>query len=73
MNNREKLSDNKANLDLVIDALDQFHVDHPKLNDFERTFMTGINEKYEQYGEGMFLSDKQAGVLRKIVDKIYGE
>jgi len=35
-------------------------------NDWEMEFVSGINEKYEQYGAEMFLSEKQREILERI-------
>jgi hypothetical protein len=37
--------------------------------EWEQTFVGDINEKYEQYGAGMYLTEKQREHLEKIVEK----
>lgn len=68
----------KREYDLVCDVIALWDAHPEKFNDFERSFITGKGdkdqydsflEKHEKYGEDMKLSDKQIGVLAKIVDK----
>jgi len=35
-------------------------------NEWEMDFVDGLQEKFDQYGEDMFLSDKQATILKRI-------
>lgn len=35
-------------------------------NDWETEFLDGLLEKYEQYGDDMYLSEKQADILKRI-------
>lgn len=36
-------------------------------NEWEMDFVDGLKEKFDQYGDDMFLSDKQATILKRIV------
>ena len=35
-------------------------------NEWEMDFVDGLREKFDQYGDDMFLSDKQAAILKRI-------
>lgn len=37
-------------------------------NGWEEDFVTGIREKWDQYGRRMFLSDKQDEILKRIAN-----
>lgn len=44
----------------------------PRLDEWETRFMEGFRVKFEIYGLNIFMSDKQAGILRRIAkEKIY--
>ena len=37
-------------------------------SDWEMGFVEDLSERYEQYGDDMFLSEKQAEILRRIAN-----
>lgn len=44
----------------------------PRLNEWETQFMEDFSVKLETYGLNTFVSDKQAGIIRRIAkEKIY--
>jgi len=43
---------------------------HSKINSWERKFLDDMKERYEQHGNGMFVSPKQKNILCKIEAKI---
>jgi hypothetical protein len=36
-------------------------------NEWEMDFVDGLKEKFSTYGDDMFLSEKQASILRRII------
>lgn len=69
----------KEQHDLLTDCIAFLEDERDKLNDFEISFMEGkgpqgqydsLVEKYEKYGEGIKLTDKQWGVLQRMYDKV---
>ena len=44
-----------------------------QLNDWERGFFTDQWDRYEKYGEGIFMSPKQIAILRKMYEKVTGD
>jgi len=60
------ISTNQGNyLESVITA---FELDPGPLNDWEKGFMKNQSERFEQYGNDIFMSPKQWGVINKIAD-----
>ena len=38
-------------------------------NDFEMEFTSSIREKFDEWGENMFMSEKQRDILRRIAER----
>ena len=56
--------------DLLVDCLSFVENESDKLNDFEKSFLTNQQERYDEYGENIKLSPKQIAVLEKVYNKV---
>lgn len=52
-------------LTAVIDAYKQ---DDQRLNDWERGFMKDMGVRFEKYGKGTYVSDKQWGAIKRVAE-----
>lgn len=44
--------------------------DHPSLTDWDKKFLTSLHERLSEFGDGVFLSEKQIDIFRKIEEKV---
>jgi hypothetical protein len=54
----------------LVDELRPFYED--ELNDWEKTFITDLDERLTKYGEGTYISDNQYDTLSKLYERIIG-
>ena len=62
----------EMNIKTILNQIAAIQKDISVLTDWERDFVKSISERAEKYGEGLNVSDKQAGILSKIFEERVG-
>jgi len=62
-----------ADIAFVISRVESLQRRIADLNDWEKSFVSGLVDRIGKYGERTMISDKQAAVVESIWDKLSGE